>query len=827
MKRNLLACAAAFLALAAILAGCDNPTENITTEVGVKALPSPENVRATAYPGIIIVSWDPVKDAAAYDVYRRDDETGAVSIWQRDLDIPYLYGKFASPSGTVTPIPVGTATTVVDAVGFDNQLVDGRSYSYTVVAYSGQSTSGNNGRATYGTNDTDLIWNGAGAFSVAADIPKRDDFATVLKPNYPTALNVSRSNNSSLGYGVDTLEVTWTAYPSLLYDVTYALGSSIKYTDKAISTGVYGGVSESDELLARAFIPLVGGPTTISVTGRFLTDYYRDLEPVPYESTLNLETLIAPEFTSVARDGDTTVVLKWNTLNTYENDTLTYTVYRAAFTGSGAPPQQNVSNLKWALPTSGVTLEAWAAKGTQIEKTGTSYTYTDTVDATKQYLYFLLAENTTTKAISAPSELAYVNLYPTAVDPQMSLTVVNGNSVRVEVDTNLVGAIYSLKRYTVTFADDVTVGANSIPVTEDSGADIAVASKDAGAYVFIDTSVPRRKYSRYALTVTQYGVSKTYYKNLESRPFTGDVDVSLSAVASGSNYKGIDLSFSGFSLEDADLFVKIWRSTEGTELGGKNISGITAPALTPYALISGATPIPVVETEANVKSILAYKDKDASLNIGTTYGYRIEVFAGTTAAAATLLKVVNNNKSPEEGQKQIKATAKPAIAPAISTFTQILVTGDNNTNIYHITNSKAVGAVVYKASRTVSGTNPDINSVSFGAITALAPIGPAKTGAILTAPVNVPQGNAYISITGPVAQAANTIAQDIYFVLDSSGLPHGVSYADNGTGTVFDSDGKYLGTLDEVLIVTRNVGALNFTTGSVNVSAFSKAVLPQ
>jgi hypothetical protein len=111
---------------------------NFTSSESIPALEGPSNVQARAYPGVIQVSWDVVKNAKSYMVYRRTyrDETDTQ---QADYQNQYL--------GDTTN---GCYNNVVS---FKNQLQDGLEYEYTIIANSGQSTN----RAI---SDTDLVLNG-------------------------------------------------------------------------------------------------------------------------------------------------------------------------------------------------------------------------------------------------------------------------------------------------------------------------------------------------------------------------------------------------------------------------------------------------------------------------------------------------------------------------------------------------------------------------------------------------------------------------------------------------------------------------------------------
>ncbi|GHU73426.1 hypothetical protein FACS189450_13190 [Spirochaetia bacterium] len=139
MKARMLHTGLAVLTAFAILLnlGCQSPLEGFIGDSEVLAIPGPGNVKAIPYSGAILVSWDAVKDASSYDVYRKDVATGLVARVRNG----------------------GAETYYADIISLSNPLVDTAKYQYTVVSVAPGSTSA-------------VIWNGqSSSAAVAAIVP--------------------------------------------------------------------------------------------------------------------------------------------------------------------------------------------------------------------------------------------------------------------------------------------------------------------------------------------------------------------------------------------------------------------------------------------------------------------------------------------------------------------------------------------------------------------------------------------------------------------------------------------------------------------------------
>ncbi|MDR0707319.1 MAG: fibronectin type III domain-containing protein [Treponema sp.] len=140
MKKAFYLSVATVLLFAVIFAGCDSGglTQEIENKQTFPALPAPQNLKAVVKPGAIVIGWNVVGDAAGYAVYRKDAETH-VSKRVGDLGADQTHYQ--------------------DKVGYSNQLVDKRTYTYTVVA------KGRDVGADY------LLLNGSASIDATANIP--------------------------------------------------------------------------------------------------------------------------------------------------------------------------------------------------------------------------------------------------------------------------------------------------------------------------------------------------------------------------------------------------------------------------------------------------------------------------------------------------------------------------------------------------------------------------------------------------------------------------------------------------------------------------------
>jgi hypothetical protein len=666
----------ALLGMTLLLAGCENAVtnpESVTTGVSIPQLPAPGNVRAVAYDGIVFVSWDVVKDATGYNVYRRDSETGAVFV------------------GSAWNVSTAAPTSFIDTVSFTNPLVNGRSYTYTVVALSGQSTGddySSTGMSPYGGDAQTLVLNSVASAAVGAKVPDR---ATYTIPA-PTALETSIVRGGS--FGSDALEqvlVVWKAELNAKYDVSYTFGAGdVAYTYYLNANNIDGAGSE----LGSVKFPLVGGSTKITV-GPYFTggrDFYKTGAPITKELNESLSTLPVVSLSGTpARDGPN-VVIKWNEVTGAASGAAGYAVYKAEFERATSTNYDDDYGL-----TANIAIKSnWASVPiTAAVLSGTTYTAVDYgVPLDKDYVYLIIAQNGTIK--SNPTRF-FIGKDTLATAPSTwTITPVDNNTkvqVAFPVET---GKTYALARTVVTFTDDAianTVTDTTTPATIGDWTPVTATVSDNPAYkVFIDTPA-KRSFYQYRLNVTESGVTKSYYKNLYTAPFAGTVNsafASYQGVASSSTiYKAITLKFN-FTASDTDLFFNVYRA-----IWDNTANGVT----TTYAKIT-ATPVAITQAIIDY----GWDDTATTLTVGTYYSYRFEVLS--SASATTAIK--NTSTGTLEGHA-LPATADTALSSAL--YSIAFTKGSSDDSSANLTirfgsstpRSVLQGAVIYAREQLTGG----------------------------------------------------------------------------------------------------------------------------
>jgi hypothetical protein len=306
----------ALLFVSMTFAGC--PSEfSLEEAVTPYAIPGPAHVTARVYEGIILLTWNPVPDAAGYQIFRRDETD--------NID-KAISGAFEKQGQLY----------YIDTATLDNNLIDGHSYTYTVCSLSGQS--GN--RAVLDTNA--YIGNGkTNSNTVRANVPDRNDtsagaFDWIAVD--PASIRIEPIVDP-IANSQDTLLVTWDAKPNLTYRVVYSYGkgAAIDVTGpdlpkKEITPGAtwaegYAGYSP---LNPKAFVklPIVGGENSISVIARFIgdTDYY-SVAGIETQTENFAKSGIATPDNFIATRSNTTVTFAWDDVE----EAASYTVYKAPY----------------------------------------------------------------------------------------------------------------------------------------------------------------------------------------------------------------------------------------------------------------------------------------------------------------------------------------------------------------------------------------------------------------------------------------------------------------------------------------------------------------
>jgi len=620
-----------------LFAGCSIPDD--VTYTGKETIPqiaAPRNVKATVYPwGAIHVTWDPVKDAKSYDVYRRADVGGNSPNYSSD----HL--------GTVT---AGENPSYPDIVGFDNQLQNNGWYIYTIVANSGQSTN----KRTISENDV-VLNSSARSPRVQAKVPARG--STLDTPD--VTLEYYANINNTEG----TFLATWTNVPGIVYNVNYAytaypgMTGSIAYT--TATSGSTGAASLLYPIGYYRFPRLGSGSelARIEVQATFSTDYYLpsatatpaipssvpSLVPV-YNANLNFNASVVQDRNESIQTYGPYVVATWDK----QVDAASYTLYKAEVSST------NAALTNWA-PVS-ITPEDFMYSNKEMLRI-----IDTTVEIGKRYGYLLVATGTNNgQTVSGNPQYLTIVYHGTVNEietfrrkavPDFAFTaLVDGNGVIAgiqvgwdAIDDDL-DVVYNLYRAPVTLRNPPTLagfGTDNIDKLDSGwGSPIANINKNSDSFrrnpsgnrnyqvfhVDTDAKTPRQTYaykveaSKVIDGVTVQAIPKI--KVLDQAPYVpySELYVRYASNQNASYYPAhsiiLEISSNGYIRDiagDANSHVQIWRRTPGT-----NFVRIGTLALSGRAIADG-----------NTTGGYYYEYTDTFTNSDTSYEYKaIMVVAG-------------------------------------------------------------------------------------------------------------------------------------------------------------------------------------------------------
>jgi len=233
-KRNFFGIAAILVLLFAFI-GCSQPADDVNHLIN--KLDAPTNLKAEAYDGVIITHWDPVINAKGYDVYRRNTKTNVT-------------------------VKLATATTnlyYIDAVDWNNQLIDKQDYQYTIVSLSGK----NNVDTGVPGGTEMIVQNSASKIIKKAQIPALSAYTVKL-----TDADVSLESAGGKVF------VKVTNQPNQAYSIGYTIGAASFVSEFAnTSTSADG---DWHYPIREASFPVVGGKNTVKVVSAFVggINYY-------------------------------------------------------------------------------------------------------------------------------------------------------------------------------------------------------------------------------------------------------------------------------------------------------------------------------------------------------------------------------------------------------------------------------------------------------------------------------------------------------------------------------------------------------------------------
>jgi hypothetical protein len=721
MRKTLLFGTVALIVLAVLFTGCQDPMnpDSMTTGEAIPSISGPGEVTATAYPGANLITWSLVKDAKSYTLYRQRSGGELITVTQQakgntEVDLYYL-----------------------DAVSFDNQLVDGVDYTYTVVANSGQSTSG---RATVGET---VIFDGAASARVTATIPKRDEKVTELTAETIAAITPEVVQDD----GAETLLVTWPQdNPALTYKVEYSLGKTNPFTI------VSGASNNPYDLFEQAYYktPLFGGANTLTITVLFNgeTVYYKPTTVTKELAAYTLSTIAKPTNFSVTRNDDnTTAKVAWTAVAPAVKAS-DYKLFRAEIEGTLPDNEDD--------PLDPVTIVGdWTAVPlTAAQQNGLSIEVQDTgLGLDKQYAYVLYAQVGEAKSDPVAQKLDSTD------EPLQDFTaeVVDDNKVTIAWPAKT-GLTYTLARAAITEYPAYSISEYT-PIT-------IPATPSAGWYTVTDSPAIRKAY-RYKLTVTSGSIVKTYSTDVDTGVFKDSADVSLSVNAHPTEAYATVISINnGTAIGEGDLFVDLYRATAKAGEDG----WITGTETAAFAKI----------TTIDLKADPTYED--TGLTPGQPYVYRIELRQGASAAAATAF--TNTQSVQVNGQWEwvwisISEVSGYALKPSVPSNLTFSVTGTNilpnngGTERYYkvTTGSNYVNARVRLEYRQVPMAN--VGNIDTAAWTSA---GSETTVIYLSPTATLPTGytggvdSSYVKLTQP-APKATVYRQYRLVVVDDSEDP--------------------------------------------------------
>jgi hypothetical protein len=216
MKKALLLGGAALMAFALVFSACKDAYDLTTTATETETVPSlggPGNLKAVNdHEGVIALSWNPVFDAASYEVWRETGDAPAAKL-----------GDVSAGSGQPS-LFADKSLRYYDIAGTDNLLVAGTEYTYTVVAKSATSTSV--------PRAIEVVQNGTSRTSVTPDkIPAPEGYTVPAV----TGIAFAAVTNSN---GQKVVRISWDLIPNpaVTYKVKFR-GSDVTNTQSLSPEG--------------------------------------------------------------------------------------------------------------------------------------------------------------------------------------------------------------------------------------------------------------------------------------------------------------------------------------------------------------------------------------------------------------------------------------------------------------------------------------------------------------------------------------------------------------------------------------------------------------
>jgi hypothetical protein len=461
MKKLLLLSVAVLAVFSLAFTACDSAVGSTTVTQGYSKIDNPV-VTAKTFPGAIMVSWLPVKDAVGYKVIRRDNTTGIVKVGAAQ----WVAGD-ASYGGI-------NSYYVLDVTKVSDELVNGRSYTYQVIATNvlGIDAAIVAVGTTNWADETVPILNGKTEVTVSANVPA--NYTVPAITDIQTVQIVDPADNS------DWLKITWKAgdyNPAVKSTVTYSYGTAQDLGAGTAAVGSFkievggaAGVNAGQKGSYTALVPVIGGDNTITISNVFGDGLYyvapatATATKVHTGSKTNLGTITGFNATvGTTNDDKKVVTLAYTGLNTagtfdtaaveklYRAEIVEKTDVNSSFITGNTVTNWTAVDLVWT--TTG------AANRTAVDTTvaeGTSYAYTLVLDKADVKSNPSTA-NAATGTVSTANAPAITGLTVTAYNTLNSSGDTTGRALRITW-TGSQGATYRIHRAP-------NIGTNANPIT--------------------------------------------------------------------------------------------------------------------------------------------------------------------------------------------------------------------------------------------------------------------------------------------------------------------------------------------------------------------------
>jgi hypothetical protein len=302
MRKSLLMGGAALLVLALVLSACNDGYNltNTNTET-IPKLSDPASLKAVnEHEGVITLTWDPVYDAADYEVWRKTGDEPAVKL------------TAATPPNNLFAAPGGNRYD--DVVSDTNVLETDTEYTYTVVAVSNKSTS----------RGVDVVQNGVSTthITIPAEITPESEYAGIPargNEGVVTPVGELKAEAAKTTSGSNVVRISWdkNENPGVLYKVEIPVQPS-----SPVINGF--NLSEDGERVVYDYTNFNNltdrEKYKIKVTAYFAGDYYKAAAPVETVYTHSKPTNILAEDQS----GDSIFEASVITLSSGEYDVSLY-----------------------------------------------------------------------------------------------------------------------------------------------------------------------------------------------------------------------------------------------------------------------------------------------------------------------------------------------------------------------------------------------------------------------------------------------------------------------------------------------------------------------